>query len=244
MIYILIPSYNDAQNLPGLFANIRKFIKTKDYKIIIVDDGSTDDTQGQVKKLSLRYPASRIGYKKNKGPGYAFNFGFNYLIPKLKSQDILITMEADNTADFQILKTMIDKSQESDVVLASPYAARGEFIGLDLKRKILSEISNRLDILIFQIKGVETYSSFYRAYKALIIKKAKSFYKEKLITENGFSAVVELLIKLAKLDAKITEVPAKIDWRTRIGKSKMKITKTVIRHLNLYCNYFLGKYNQ
>lgn len=243
MIYILIPSYNDAQNLPRLFASIRKFVKTRDYKIIIVDDGSTDNTKDQIKKLSANYPASRIGYKKNRGPGYAFNFGFNYLIPKLKNQDILITMEADNTADFGILKTMIEKSQVNDVVLASPYATGGEFLGLEPKRKILSVIANILDMLIFQIKGVKTYSSFYRVYQPRILKKAKSFYRRKLITENGFSAVVELLIKLAKLDAKITEVPATIDWRGRIGKSKMELTKTVIRHLNLYYNYFSGKYN-
>lgn len=243
MIYILIPSYNDAQNLPRLCANIRKFIKKRDYKIVIVDDGSTDNTEEQVKKLTANYPALRIGYQKNRGPGYAFNFGFNYLIPRLKTQDLLVTMEADNTADFRILKTMIDKSQIFDVVVASPYAAGGEFLGLEPKRKILSSVANILDMLIFQIKGVKTYSSFYRVYKPSILKKAKKFYGRKLITENGFSAVVELLIKLAKVDARITEVPATIDWRGRIGKSKMKLTKTIIRHLNLYFNYFSKKYN-
>lgn len=243
MIYVLIPSYNDAKNFPGLFANISKFINTRNYKVIIVDDGSTDDTQESIKKLSSKYPVSRISYKKNRGPGFAFNFGFNYLIPKLKNMDIIVTMEADNTADFRILKKMIEKSKENDVILASPYAPQGKFQGLDLKRKILSAFANRLDALIFRIKNVKTYSSFYRVYKASILKKALNIYKKKIITDNGFSAVVELLIKLAKIDAKIVEIPAVIDWRARKGKSAMKIKNTIVNRLVLYKNHLEGKYD-
>lgn len=243
MIYLLVPSYNDSQNFELLLKNISKAIKGKKYKVIIVDDGSTDDTEHIINTLSRKYQLFRIGYKNNRGPGYAFKFGFNYLIPKLKNKDIVVTMEADNSSDFSIMEKMIYQLKNFDIVLSSPFARGGKLIGLDNNRKILSDISRRLDSVIFRISGVETYGSFYRAYRAEILIKASKSYKSSLIIENGFSAMVELLIKLSNLNASICEIPSVLDWRKRQGKSKMKVGKTIIRHLAIYKNYFLGRYN-
>lgn len=243
MIYLLIPSYNDSDNFSLLLLNITHILKREKFKIIIVNDGSTDGTKKIAKELSKKYPLSLIGYKKNKGPGYAFRYGFEYLIPKLKEQDIVITMEADNSSDFSIIEKMIKKSEKFDVVLSSPFASKGQFIGLDLKRKVLGIIAMHLDRIIFRIKNVKTYSSFYRLYKAPMLKKSLNHYGKNLIRENGFPAVIELLIKLNKLNATVCEVPARLDWSTRRGKSKMKISKTVIRHLAIYKNFMSGKYS-
>ena len=125
MIYILIPSFNDSDNFGPLLLNILNTLKGKKTKIIIINDGSTDKTKEKVKQLSKKFPVTLIGYRKNKGPGYAFKYGFNYLIPKLRSDDLVITMEADNSSDFSILEKMIEKSKKFDVVLASPFAKNG-----------------------------------------------------------------------------------------------------------------------
>lgn len=243
MIYILIPSFNDSDNFGLLIKSISKELKQEKYKVIIIDDGSTDKTVQEIKKISKKNSLFRIGYKNNQGPGYAFKFGFKYLIPKIKNMDSIITMEADNSSDISILKKMIKLSNKYDVVLSSPFAKSGKFVGLDKFRKILSFISQYLDRFIFRVKGVKTYSSFYRAYSGSILIKASNNYKTKLITEDGFSAVVELLIKLSKLDATIKEIPAVLDWNKRKGKSKMNINKTITSHLLLYKNYVNGKYD-
>ncbi len=243
MIYLLIPSYNDSDNFNQLLWNIKKTLKGEKIKIIIVNDGSTDNTKKTAKALSKKYPLSIIGYKKNKGPGYAFRYGFEYLISKLKEQDLVITMEADNSSDLSILKKMINSCRYYDLVLSSPFAKRGKFVGLEKNRKFLSNISSFLDARVFRIKGVKTYASFYRAYRASILIKAFQTYKKNLITEYGFSSVIELLIKLSKIEASIKEIPATLDWRLRSGKSKMKILKTITRQLIVYKNYLFGKYN-
>ncbi len=242
MIYFLIPSYNDSQNFELLLSRIFKSVKSEK-KIIIVDDGSTDQTKAIIKRLSKKYPVLRIGYEKNKGPGYAFKYGFNYLIPKLKSNDSVVTLEADNSSDYKILRNMILRLKNYDVILSSPFADGGFFLGISHSRKILSTISNFLDKFIFRVKNVRTYSSFYRVYRGSILKKFKILYKDNFITEDGFSAVVEIVIKLNKINAKLAEVPAIVDWRNRHGKSKMKVGKTIINHVHLYKNYLLGKYN-
>jgi len=138
MIYFLIPSFNDCENFADLLKNIAKTIKRQRYKVTIVNDGSTDKTKQVIKELSKKYPVTMIGYDKNRGPGYAFKFGFNYLIPRLKADDLVITMEADNTADYFILKRMIQESNNFDVILASPYSGAGAFLGINLQRKIPS----------------------------------------------------------------------------------------------------------
>lgn len=243
MIYILIPSFNDSENFNLLLRNIGKKLRSYSYKVTIVDDGSTDQTLKVISHLSRRYPVRRIGYKKNRGSGYAFKFGFTYIIPRLKKNDILITMEADNSSDFAILTKMVEFTKKYDVILSSPFAKGGKFIKLDSKRRILSEIASILDRVIFRIKNVKTYASFYRAYRPDILKRAIKVYGNNLITETGFSAVVEVLIKLHKLGATVDEIPAILNWDVRRGKSKMKITKTIINHLLIYKNYFIGKYN-
>lgn len=242
MIHFLIPSYNDSGNFQALFENIKKAMSKRSYRILIVDDGSTDETYKTVERLAKRFPVGRIGYRINRGPGYAFRFGFNYLVPKLSSSDLVVTMEADNTADFKILDKMIDASGDFDAVLASPYASGGKFVGIPLDRRILSFVANRLDSLIFRIKGVATYSSFYRVYRGSILAKVKKAYGDKFIDEDGFGVFVEFLIKLNSLGAKICEVPSTVDWSKKRGKSKMKIFRQTLRHSSLYIKFLTGKY--
>lgn len=242
MIYVLIPSYNDAVNLPQLLKNISKSLRNHNYKVVIVDDGSADETREVIKYLSKKYPLERVGYEKNAGPGHAFKFGFKKIKDKLKAKDLIITMEADNSCDFKILNKMIKKSADFDLILASPFAKGGEIIALNPERRLLTSISNKLDSIIFKVPNVKTYSSFHRLYRASIILKAFKVYKGNFIKEDGFTSVVEILIKLHKLKATIVEIPAVLDWGKRKGKSKMKIGKTTFNHLNLYKNYLTGKY--
>lgn len=240
MIYFLAPAYNEAKNLPRLVKSVHESIKGK-YHLIIVSDGSTDNTKQAMVRLTRDYPVTLIGYQKNKGPGYAFKFGFNWLIPKLKDSDIVITLEADNTADLNI-NGLIKKAKNCDVVLSSPYAPGGKLLGVSFGRVVLSYCANLLDWLIFRVENVRTYTSFNRLYRGRVLKKLKQDYRDNFIAENGFSAVVEIIIKLAKVGAKFSEFPSIIDWRNKEGKSKMKIAKTIIRHLAIYKNYFAGKY--
>src|SRR3989344_2322569 len=241
MTYFLIPSYNEAENLFKLVTNITQSLYGKK-TVIIIDDGSTDKTVQIIKKLARKYPVRRIGYRQNAGAGNAFKHGFNYLIPKLKNNDLVVTMEADNTTDYQVLNKMIDFAKINDLVLASPHAKDGAFLGVSYFRIVLSRISSFCDSLIFSIKGVKTYSSFYRVYTAQILKKLQEVYGSDLITQNGFSAGVEILVKADRIGAKKVEIPATVDWRKRIGKSKMNIFKNTLGHFLLYRDYFLGKF--
>ena len=66
MIYFLAPAYNEEENLPELAQSINRSVK-KGYKLIIVNDGSTDKTFETAQKLKSKYPIIPLGYKKNQG---------------------------------------------------------------------------------------------------------------------------------------------------------------------------------
>lgn len=244
MIYFLAPAYNEQENLIELADSISK--STKDYKLIIVNDGSTDKTFQTAEKLKTKYPIITLGYQKNKGPGYAFKFGIDYFLKKTaKSNDVLITIEADNTSDLSAIEKMIDLTKRYDVIVASPFEKGSKFIGVTAKRKILSRGYQMFLSIIFGIKGASSYGNFFRAYRADILKKAKAHFGKELISEDGFSSAAELLIKMDRIGAKITSIPVRIDWTKRQGKSKMKIFEYIKRQFifvlkfKLLSNYFL-----
>ena len=229
-IIFIIPAYNEAENLPLLLKNIRSKMEEEGcpYTIIIVDDGSTDGTDMVLKEFSAFLPLKVIRHNENLGVGEVFQRGFKEALSIASPDDILITKEADNTSDINILPQVIKKVEEGyDVVLASCYAPEGKIVGTSFFRKVLSGGANMLLRIFFPIDGINTYSSFYRGYRARIISKAFSVYGNSLIKENGFACMVELLIKLSRLKAKITEVPLVLYFKARKGKSKMKIFSTI-----------------
>jgi dolichol-phosphate mannosyltransferase len=242
-LIFIIPAYNEAENLPLLLKNLSSRLEEEGYPytIIIIDDGSADATESVLKKFNTFLPLRVIRNNGNLGVGEVFRRGFKEALSMASPDDILITKEADNTSDINILPDMIKEIEGgSDVVLASCYASEGKIIGTSLYRRLLSGGANMLLRNFFPIDGVNTYSSFYRGYRAEIIFKASSVYGPRLIEENGFACMVELLIKLNRLKARITEVPLILYFKARKGKSKMKVLSTirgyfrVIRNLRLY----------
>lgn len=242
MIYVLIPVYNEAVNLEDLIKDLDKSLKAKK-EIIIVDDGSTDGTIKKLTNLSKKYPVSRIGYKKNRGAGHAFKFGFNYIIPRLKKKDLVVTMEGDNTTDYNIIQKMLSLAKTNKVVVASPHAKGGSFKGVSPIRVYLSKLAALIDAQVFRVKNIKTYSSFYRVYPPSSLIKLRENFKDKFITNDGFSAGVEILIRLNKVGVKMNEVPSVVNWEKRKGKSKMNLVKNIRGHFSLYKDYLLGRFS-
>ena len=235
-IIFIIPAFNEAANLGLLLENIKSKMGEEGYPytIVIVDDGSTDDTQDILNGFSSQLPLRIIRHSVNQGVGEVFRRGFREALAIASPQDILITKEADNTSDINILGEIIKKVEDGyDLVLASCYAREGKIIGTSFYRRFLSGMANLLLRSFFPIEGVHTYSSFYRGYKAELIFKASSIYGPHFIEENGFACMVEVLIKLNRLNPSITEVPLVLYFKARKGKSKMKVLATIRGYLRV-----------
>lgn len=231
MIIFIIPAYNEEKNIRDLLkrTETKMFERGFDYKIIVVNDGSIDKTASIVNSLKDKIPLELYNQYPNRGVGEAFRQGFRIAINSASDNDIIITKEADNTSNLEIITEMIDKIRNGyDMVLASCYSKGGGIRETTFYRRITSWGANMLLRLFFPI-GVRTYSSFYRAYNSKSLKMAFHQYGNKLIEENGFECMVELLIKLKKLGGfKVSEVPMVLDGNMRKGKSKMMVFKTTL----------------
>jgi dolichol-phosphate mannosyltransferase len=234
MYIIVVPAYNEEKNIGLLLMNLKNKLSHKNYSVIVVNDGSSDRTGEIVESYGKEMPVKGLTREANNGVGEAFTAGFKEALRDAKDNDIIITIEADNTSDLSILDGMI-KGIESgaDLALASCYAPGGKVTGLSLHRKILSWGANQIVKAIVPIKGIHTFSSFYRAYNAGFLKKASQVYGDKLIEEKGFNCMVELLIKLGKLKPKVMEVPMTLKCDERKGNSKMKVASTIMSYLRL-----------
>jgi glycosyltransferase involved in cell wall biosynthesis len=245
MIFILIPIFNEEENLNQLAKNLFEIEKNNPdhYFYVFVDDYSKDNSVQIIYNLFPNDRLKVICKEENIGPGDSFNQGFEWIIQNFNGEksfrsSLIVTLESDNTSDLSILPVMISlANQKFDLVLASVYAQGGGFEKLSFFRVFLSFFANMLFRALFNIKTL-TLSSFYRVYKTQLICKLHETYP-KIISERGFISMLEILLKTISIEAHIIEVPMKLSSLNRKGKSKMKIIKTTISYIKFLL--FTGK---
>ncbi|MCI5056169.1 MAG: glycosyltransferase [Flavobacteriales bacterium] len=237
MIFVLIPTYNEYENLESLASNLFNKLNSLDVFYVFSDDGSTDGSPEKIKKLFQNKQFIVLGDGSNNGPGYAFNSGFEWILNNSKNvDDIVITMEADNTSDINLLDDMLSIQKLGyDLVLASVYAQGGGFEKTNFFRKFISFFANMLFRTFFNVK-ILTLSSFYRVYSLGLLKRIQSRYGT-LIKEKGFICMLEILLKSIHTGCKIIEVPMTLKSTQRVGKSKMKIFKTTLAYLGFLIRF-------
>jgi dolichol-phosphate mannosyltransferase len=239
MIYFLLCAYNEEVNIEYVINSIRQ--KIKNYKIVVVNDGSTDNTKYVLEKL-FSNDMVVINHQKNLGLGFALKTGFEYIIPKLTLQDVVVTLDADNTHPVEVVHHMIQKFQEGcDIVIASRYCLGGEQLGVVWYRKLLSFTAKILLKILFPYQNIKDYTTGYRLYCSKILFQAYNEYKEKFITQKNFVVQLELLLKLLKFNPKIDEVPLKLLYYKKYGKSKLKIVKNILSYLDFIIKFMFFK---
>ena len=229
MIHVLIPVYNEAGNIANLAQELRPWSERSDIAIIFSDDGSTDATIALIREHFSAGNMTVIGDGINRGPGMAFNAGFEKILESAADDDVVVTMEADCTSDIGILPEMLGIAALGyDLVLASVYAQGGGFDKTTLWRRLLSSLANMCYRFAFDLR-VATLSSFYRVYSVRKLREVKTRHGV-IIREPGFICMLELLIKMIECKARVIEVPMMLASTKRVGSSKMKVFKTTLSY--------------
>ena len=138
----------------------------------------------------------------------------------------VITLEADNTSDLDVVDTMLERAADgADLVLASVHGG-GQMLNVGRLRRWLS-VGAGVAVRRVLSLDARTVSSFFRVYRASVLRAAYERYGDELIREPGFACKAELLMKIDTLGGHVDEVPVDLDAARREGESKMPILRTL-----------------
>lgn len=240
MIYFLLPIYNEEKNIKRLILGLRNLMQTREYKIIAVNDGSSD---GSLKILESLKDEDLIieSYLINMNIGAVFSTALQRVLSESKdNNDILVILESDQTSELSIVDKLLVEIQEGkkDVVIASRYQEGGGYINFPFLRYIFSYCANFLLRKLFPInREVKDYTIFFRAYRVGVFYSLIEYFSSfGIIQTRGFIANSELLIKISLFTKKISEVPFVYDYGRKIGRSKMNIVYTISEYFEFICH--------
>lgn len=237
-LYIVVPVFNEALNLARLFEGLRLAALDAaafEVHVVLVDDGSTDGTPDLARELAAGLDLTVLTYGGNRGPGYAFGSAFAYLAGQIGPDDLVLTMEGDNTSRTELIAAMLRRIDEGhDTVFASPYMYGGGILHTRPTRVLVSHIANTIVKELFGVHGVLTVSSFFRLYRGASLLRLQACYGDQIVERDGFESMIELVMKMMYLKMSISEVPMVLDTTRRAGKSKMNTTRTAFGYFALF----------
>ena len=209
--YIVIPTYNEAENIATLIQVIRSI--SEDFQLIIIDDNSPDGTAGIVEELTRTHRSIIIQQRPWKmGIGSAIRDGIKIAL-SFPECEYIITMDADLSHDPQDIAQLLKAADSADMVQGSRYIKGGRIIGWSLYRRIISRVVNLLYKWLFGLSNEVT--TFFRVYSR---KCAEVVVNSNCANQYYFSVASALVIK--DFGFKVKEVPITFVNR-RLGVSKL-----------------------
>lgn len=243
MIYILLPAYNEYPNLIKILEQISNetFLKGKT-TVILVNDGSTDETKKLENYENNNFIFKYIINEINLGLSPTLEKGLNYIVSNSNDDDIIITLDSDNTHPIKYIHNMVEKLNDSDVVIASRFVSGSRVLGLSIFRKTLSFFAKILFSLFLPIKNVKDYTCNFRAYKAIHLKNL-IITKKDLFVSKDFGIAAEILIQLYLINnnLRFNEIPFTLHYNQKIGVSKIKVLKTIFLTIKIILKNFILK---
>jgi len=221
MISIIIPTYNEAKNVPELLSRIHNVMKTIDYEVIIVDDSSPDNTGKVVLNQSMyyHYPVKLVTRASKQGLATAVVRGCKEAIG-----DIIVVADADLQHPIETLEQMLLEMSVNDIVIASRYVDTGKIEKWSIKRQITSDGARTLAKILFpKIKNISDPMSGFFAFNKKVIDGVE-------LRPCGFKILLEILIRGKYNNVK--EVSFSFQKR-KYGKSNLNLTEYLryLQHL-------------
>jgi glycosyltransferase involved in cell wall biosynthesis len=225
-VSVVVPLYNEAENIPDLISSITAAMHgfTESYEIVLVDDGSTDNSFVLLKSLAQRDPHIRlIRFGINYGQTAALAAGFHHAKGK-----VIVTMDADLQNDPSDIPLLMEKIQEGYDVVSGWRKERHDSFW---SRRLPSVAANRVISYITGLK-LRDYGCTLKAYRREIIRHIQLY--------GEMHRFIPALARWA--GASVTEIVVKHHPRTK-GQSKYGLSRTLRVMLDLFVVKFLMTYS-
>jgi len=220
-ISVVIPTYNEAENIKKLIPKIDEVLKNYDYEIIVVDDSSPDGTAKIANRLSKQYPVRVLKREKKLGLASAILYGF-----KNANGDVLGVIDADLQHPPEYMKEFIRAIEDGyDIAIGSRYVEGGRIEGWSWTRKMISKGAIMLAKPL--IRGIKDPISGYFFLKKNVIDGIE-------FNPTGYKLSLEILVKGEW--ERVKEIPY-IFKKRRVGKSKLD-KREIFKYLKLLTHLY------
>ena len=235
MILIIIPTYNERENLPFVVEAIMK-LPIASIHILVVDDNSPDGTAEVARDLTARYPITLLSREKKEGLGRAYRDAFRYALRAFPDANHIIQMDADlshNSADIPRLLAAASNAAgtfdgAADLALGSRYIRGGGIANWHWARKMISWLGNAYARAVLWLPYRDLTGGFKcwrrEALAALDLDNINSL---------GYNFQIETTWQTHKKGFRIQEIPI-IFTERRAGTSKFNIKIILESFLNVF----------
>jgi dolichol-phosphate mannosyltransferase len=217
-VIIVVPTYNERQNLEIMAGRIRESVPDAD--VLVVDDNSPDGTGDLADKLSEADSRVHVMHRTEKaGLGRAYVAGFTWALER--GYDAIVEMDADGSHRPEDLPRLLTGLNGADAVIGSRYVPGGTVVNWPKSREILSRGANIYNRVMLGV-SVKDATAGFRVYRAATLRKIDL----NNIESAGYCFQIDMTLRVLQAGLKLTEVPITFVERER-GSSKM--SNAVIR---------------
>ena len=211
-VLVVIPTYNELENLPIIVAGVRA--AAPEVNILIADDNSPDGTGEVADGLAAQDHAVQVLHRANKsGLGAAYLEAFQWA--KTNEFDVVVEMDADGSHSPADLVKILAALTDSDVVLGSRWVKGGQVVNWPKSRELLSRGGNLYTRLWLGIPLKDATGGF-RAYRMTAIAQLDVSKVE----SQGYCFQVDMAWRVVRCGLRVVEVPITFVER-EFGESKM-----------------------
>ncbi|MDQ6779542.1 MAG: glycosyltransferase family 2 protein [Candidatus Eremiobacteraeota bacterium] len=215
-----MPAFNEASivepHLHELVAYLDAFHPEGAYELIVVDDGSWDDTPALADAFAASHPAVRVyHHSSNRGLGAALQTGFAQA-----RGDVVVTLDLDLSYTPACIAALLQALavDQADIAVASPYSAGGSVRNVPWMRKQMSAWANRF-LSAATAGAVVTLTGMVRAYDARAVRALR-------VHAQGMEFNHVILLAALRRGMRVTEVPAQLCWRDAPGLPTERVDGT------------------
>ncbi|OLT49506.1 polyprenol monophosphomannose synthase [Cellulosimicrobium sp. CUA-896] len=217
-VLVVVPTYDEAQTLPGTLARLRAAVPDAD--VLVVDDASPDGTGDLARDIAARDPAVHVLHRGGKdGLGAAYVAGFGWALGR--GYDVVVEMDADGSHQPEQLPRLLDAlaapgpQGAPDLVIGSRWVPGGEVENWPWHREVLSRAGNGYVRLALGLRLGDATAGF-RAYRASALRDTDLA----TVASHGYCFQVDMAWRVARAGGHVVEVPITFVERTA-GRSKM-----------------------
>lgn len=220
---IVIPCYNEAEGIAAMRERMGQVLPSLrqrgSVELILVDDGSADNTGELLKAAFADIPEARVvQHERNRGLGAALRTGFAQV-----EGSVVVTCDSDGTYPFAEIPALLDRlTPDVDIVTGSPYHPAGGIENVPAYRVMISQGASLCYRVLVDWK-IHTYTALFRACRREVIDQIRT-------TADGFLMVTELLVEARLAGYSVAEYPAVLRVR-QYGQSKARILRITRTHL-------------